>query len=1064
MLLRRLQTIRSAERPRRGPTGRFTFSALFAFTVLARSDHTIDSPALGPARVLIHRPAAQGWVRLEAPAGPDSLVTLQATTDFTSWLPVAVAHDGLAPFADPASAETPHRFYRAAVRRRTASDDFKNQVRLPEDAFLSAPSFGSDEPRWIKFAILTGDPTRVFYQETAKYLFHYDFAVARLEPFRGMTRAQFDAAALHPANQQVVLGAVLFPPLFPDAAPPAEFGVQFVGLDPYPPETVARWFELVKATVAGPPGTKAFYVPTFEQAAAAQQHRAFFESRGIPLATADHWASGDSCYASGWALGRLVFVPAGEIAAAYTRGDLKSADILLTDGVPAEIPVVAGIISLSPATPNSHVAILARSYGVPFVHFVDPAKRQRLEQLVGREVVLRAYSGWEGCEAKVFDVEGQLEPALRGEILGLKTPPPIAITPKQRLGKLSAGAEDLTPADLKFFGGKAANFGFLRRAIPDHSPPAIALSFDLWDDFLEQTLPGGKTLRQHIRERLARHRFPPEVGPLQADLAAIRALIRRDAVFTPDQEEAIRAALAGFDPRRNIRFRSSTNVEDSEHFTGAGLYDSYSGCLADDTDADTAGPSICDPTEADERGVFRAIKRVFASFYNDNAFVERLRHGVNEDHVGMAVLVHHSTPDPEEMANGVATVTPGRFSDEAELVTQLGAVSVANPDRGARPEVVRVTRYDFGTFTEVRARSSLVQLGANVMTWDTDYLDLARLLFSVSEAYQRHFPAKRHLVLDFEYKKVRPGVLQVKQVREIPQPDRTANLAPFLLNEPTEYCVQQGEQGDVLAIHRLKCRLALSTRNLRVSAANLGQSFYAAGALEYHEAGQVRTLEGSLPAWPGAAHSRSDLTVTDRWTLGAGPGLRTYQLRTTLPNLLVSRAESPLLTVQDFDLELAVTYASPVPALNFDGTPAPRREESVRLVRCPAPAEARILQTRVISPKAGVKVETTFYWPMPPRGVVAGYTAPLVRFEETRISGLTTQPLLLRGFYSQTYHPFHHNFVEEFAFEPRLEPGLAPAVLEELRQANIHIILAWSGEEPGRMKILGWEGQFRDVR
>ena len=67
-------------------------------------------------------------------------------------------------------------------------------------------------------------------------------------------------------------------------------------------------------------------------------------------------------------------------------------------------------------------------------------------------------------------------------------------------------------------------------------------------------------------------------------------------------------------------------MEDAEQFTGAGLYDSFSGCLDDDLDGDGTGPSCCDGTEPNERGVFRAIKKVYASFYNDNALLERLRH------------------------------------------------------------------------------------------------------------------------------------------------------------------------------------------------------------------------------------------------------------------------------------------------------------------------------------------------------------------------------------------------------------------------------------------------------
>ena len=138
-----------------------------------------------------------------------------------------------------------------------------------------------------------------------------------------------------------------------------------------------------------------------------------------------------------------------------------------------------------------------------------------------------------------------------------------------------------------------------------------------------------------------------------------------------------------FNPRRNIRFRSSTNVEDAEQFTGAGLYDSYSGCLMDDMDGDTAGPCQCDPAETKERGVFRAIQKVYASFYNDDAYLERLMHRVDETQVAMGVLVHHSFPDEEEMANGVATPTYTftiySTNVTGDMVTQLGADSVTNP-------------------------------------------------------------------------------------------------------------------------------------------------------------------------------------------------------------------------------------------------------------------------------------------------------------------------------------------------------------------------------------------------
>jgi len=67
-------------------------------------------------------------------------------------------------------------------------------------------------------------------------------------------------------------------------------------------------------------------------------------------------------------------------------------------------------------------------------------------------------------------------------------------------------------------------------------------------------------------------------------------------------------------------------------------------------------------------------------------------------------------------------------------------------------------------------------------------------------------------------------------------------------------------------------------------------------------------------------------------------------------------------------------------------------------------------------------------------------TLPLARWEETTIQGFTTDPIVLRGYYSQTYRPGHHNFSEDFLFEPELEPGLPSSIRRELRAADIRLI------------------------
>ena len=70
----------------------------------------------------------------------------------------------------------------------------------------------------------------------------------------------------------------------------------------------------------------------------------------------------------------------------------------------------------------------------------------------------------------------------------------------------------------------------------------------------------------------------------------------------------------------------------------------------------------------------------------------------------------------------------------------------------------------------------------------------------------------------------------------------------------------------------------------------------------------------------------------------------------------------------------------------------------------------------------------------------AGATAPLKRWEQTTITGLTSEPIVLKGYYSQTLHPEHHNFIEHYLFEPQLEPNLSSDILAELKAKDIRYI------------------------
>ncbi|MCC7374861.1 MAG: hypothetical protein IT581_09405 [Verrucomicrobiales bacterium] len=1047
--------------------GIFVFVGALGFLLAGAG---VSTAATAPSLAIQINAAGHPTISAGVEVDPPQVLVIERGANLGNWSELWRIHGPVENVADFTPSDTGHSFYRAWSRPRVATDDWKSLVAgQGDEAFLSEPPpFGSASPRWIKFAFLRADPSRIYFQDSTKFPFHYDFAVERLPQFKGMTRAQFDAVTLRTNGQMAVLGAVLVP----STGTPNEVALQFVGQDAYPREWIADWSSAVGRVILGGPGMRRLYFPTFEQAGVAREHEDWLRDHGVTVGGVGRWIVSDQCYASGWALGRLRFVPGTNIVAAYREGQLLPGDILLTDGVPAEVPPLAGILSLSPSTPNSHVALLSKSFGMPFVHLANPSMAETLKAWEGRDVLVRAVDQFGGCEASVEALAGTLDPSLRNAILATKEPPALDLPRKMVSGSLTLSVENLGPQDAAKVGGKAANLGVLRRAIPTNAPsPAVAITFDLWDEFMAQEIPGRGKLGDAIAAKLGTFQWPPPMVAMQEALAEVRSWIKDDADFGAATKQALLAALqaAGFETTRNLRFRSSTNVEDSEQFSGAGLYDSFSGCMADDLDANNAGPSHCDPTEPAERGAFRALRKVFASFYNDNAFLERLRHRVDETAVGMAVLVHVSTPDDVEEANGVVTLKVHREGNQhyisGSMVSQVGAVSVTNPDQSASPERVDISDFGFGSpYFEVQARSSLVPLGSSVLRWPDEYQALYALLVRAAIRWEGEMPKRDEWLLDFEYKRETPGILKVKQMRPLPPPPADQPVTPWLVNVTNRWVIQQGEHGDLLSFHRLKSSWLFETRNLLFAGSNLAAATpFRAFDATWLDGTNVVAAAGVITNLPGYKYAFDNGTTKDSW--GDGANRRSLELST---DFYARAARGPVATLSDFRLLFRTVYATPQPALMLEGlgeiSLTTTTEDWVFLVPW-TPVTAESLRQERSVQLGSKRVDTTFYWPPPPKGVVAGYTAPVQGWVETRLEGFTSMPVILKGDDSQTYHPGHHNFWEEFLFDPWLEPGLSAAQLEELRLANIRAILVTrgSGFPPDAMFVLGLDGKLRPL-
>lgn len=217
------------------------------------------------------------------------------------------------------------------------------------------------------------------------------------------------------------------------------------------------------------------------------------------------------------------------------------------------------------------------------------------------------------------------------------------------------------------------------------------------------------------------------------------------------------------DGGRMVRFRSSSNAEDSLSFNGAGLYESVSGCGPDAVD-DAA--SACEPDRG-PKPIDVALKRVWASLWSYRAYEERQFHRLDHRQVGMGVLVSPRFVD--EQANGVAfTGNPNDLEDPRLTINvQHGEVSVVGSTPGIVAELDRV-RVEGGEVVSIdrEVASSLIPVDGHVLD-DARVTELALRLTEIASAYPLDAtpPPGSTVMLDLEFKLTAEGTLVFKQIR-----------------------------------------------------------------------------------------------------------------------------------------------------------------------------------------------------------------------------------------------------------------------------------------------------------
>lgn len=628
---------------------------------------------------------------------------------------------------------------------------------------------GGEIVRITKFVVPAREDARVdtLFMDAHTFQLHYD-ALTQGFPaqFGAVTPVQYLDLVLDPVGRELLVGGV--EELRTDAEPVYAFTVLDDVAVPAATVTEADVIAVHDALSARwGLAPLAFRPSTPNQQLASARWDLPFDVVGLaPVAY--------EAYATGVGFGTVRHYDAVAFAAAEQAAGYGYQDVLFLDETPVDVerPISAAVTGTRQA-PLSHLAVRSAARGTPDCYVAD------LGTLTAQ---------WEGqlvrveCGASALSVRAATSEEASAFWASLR-PPPLVIDPPDTgpaplIGLLAMPVGDAPARELarRRYGGKATNLATLYQGVdPALQLQGFAVPMRAYDAFVNT---GGWTV--DLGDGLGLHTFAETIEVWHQD-----PVFLADAAVRRQRLDALRSAMeaAPVDPAllvevgaavqatwgnttTTVRFRSSSNAEDALAFSGAGLYDSASGCVADDLDADAVGPSRCDPDRADERTVEDALREVWASLWTTRAWEERDWYGIDGRSVTMGVLANTRTEG--ERANLVAfTGDPRSQDDRTRIDAQAGEIEVVSADPDVVPESLFVEVAD-GEVVDVQwlTWSSEVPFGTPVLT-DAEVATVATSLWAVAQWFPVDEPVPDgHSVLwDTEWKVEADGRVIIKQIR-----------------------------------------------------------------------------------------------------------------------------------------------------------------------------------------------------------------------------------------------------------------------------------------------------------
>ncbi|HEX7316747.1 MAG TPA: PEP/pyruvate-binding domain-containing protein [Pyrinomonadaceae bacterium] len=465
------------------------------------------------------------------------------------------------------------------LERLTTRADFERLARVYTDQPYALPH--------VIFVIDRQNKNKIYYVNSQRFRFHKDFVNGT---YLSLERGdEFFRNNYLKANRRFILGTLAW------QQPVKRYTFEYWEGDLIPADLIKLTADTIKKT---------FFDAVAYKPNSLRQEQESAQIEGLARVTQSDIASQQEYQALNVAkgIGRIHIIDKLD-----EHVEIGSNEILVLNEVPLSLPPVAGVIISQPSTPLSHINLLVKGWGVPNAYIKNAHE------------LLKQYDTWwvtfettpDKYTIKRADI-GEIKKYQDAQSILVKAMTPRFNLAERRLLDLARQTKRMSDA----YGSKSANLGEVARSrLAGVTVPAgFGIPIHYYEQFVKEN-----GLENAIIEMRDENRFVHDPAYRRERLTAMRERFKQGKVSDELREALLKKTRAEY-AGKGLFVRSSSNVEDLPNFNGAGLYDTV-------------------PNVKEEEKLVEAVKTVWASLWNFEAYEARERANIDHAKAYMAVLI-----------------------------------------------------------------------------------------------------------------------------------------------------------------------------------------------------------------------------------------------------------------------------------------------------------------------------------------------------------------------------------------------------------------------------------------